>query len=119
MEEICLKNDNGSDMSFRGRLFSECSWYDEDHKTMTRQKLFVTDSNEQVYYIVRSRGRDHSRHAYRLKMDDGFCVINDGKNEICMQFDLLMLAVRGLCGLEDGATPSLSVVEEMLTACNA
>ena len=52
MEEICLKHDNGSDLQFRGRLFSECSWYDEEHGMLTRQKLYVTDNNEQVYYIA-------------------------------------------------------------------
>lgn len=46
MEEICLKHDNGSDVQFRGRLFSECSWYDEEHGMLTRQKLYVTDKNE-------------------------------------------------------------------------
>lgn len=119
MEDICLKHDNGNDMSFRGRLFSECSWYDEEQQTLTRQKLFVTEENDQVYYIVRSRGRDRTRHAYRLRMDDGLCLINDGKNEIRMHFDMLMLAVRGICGLEADATPSLSMVEEMLRACNS
>ena len=58
MEEICLKHDNGSDLQFRGRLFSECSWYDEEHGMLTRQKLYVTDNNEQVYYIVRSSARN-------------------------------------------------------------
>ena len=36
-----------------------------------------------------------------------------------IQFDMLMLAVRSLCGLADGATPSLEQVEEMLKAANA
>ena len=94
MEDICLKHDNGNDLSFRGRLFSECSWYDEALGTLTRQKLYVTDTNDQVYYIVRSSGQERSRRAYRL-------------------------AVRGLCGLEAGATPTLSMVEEMLKAANA
>ena len=36
-----------------------------------------------------------------------------------LQFDMLMLAVRGLCGLDDGATPSLEMVEDLLKAANA
>lgn len=38
---------------------------------------------------------------------------------MALQFDLLMLAVRGLCGLDAAATPTLSMVEEMLKAANA
>ncbi|MFT4302849.1 MAG: hypothetical protein QM579_13990 [Desulfovibrio sp.] len=119
MEDICLKHDNGSDFSFRGRLFSECSWYDEALGMLTRQKLYVTDTNEQVYYIVRSSGQERSRHAYRLAVRGDNCIIHNGMAEMSLQFDMLMLAVRGLCGLESGATPTLSMVEEMLKAANA
>lgn len=49
-------------------VFSECSWYDESQGTLTRQKLYVTENNEQVYYIVRSSGSERSRHAYKLFM---------------------------------------------------
>ena len=119
MEDICLKQDNGSDLRFRGRLFSECSWFDEEHSMLTRQKLYVTDNNEQVYYIVRSAGQKHTRHAYRLSVQGENCVIDNGNSEMTMQFDMLMMAVRGLCGLEAGATPSLEMVEDMLKAANA
>ena len=47
------------------------------------------------------------------------CIIDNGVTEMALQFDMLMLAVRGLCGLEAGATPTLSMVEEMLKAANA
>ena len=110
MEDICLKQDNGCDFRFRGRLFSECSWYDEAAGLLTRQKL---------YHIVRSGGQTRSRHAYRLFMREDTCVIHNGTTEIALQFDMLMLAVRGLCGLADSATPSLAMVEEMLKAANS
>ena len=119
MEDICLKQDNGCDFVFSGRLFSECSWYDESQGTLTRQKLYVTANNEQIYYIVRSSGPERSRHAYKLFMRGDVCVIHNGATEMALQFDMLMLAVRGLCGLDSGATPSLSMVEEMLKAANA
>jgi hypothetical protein len=119
MENICLKHDNGADIQFRGRLFSECSWYDEESGTFTRQKLYVTDSREQVYYIVRKNGNEHSRHAYRLAVRGDSCIIFDGTTEITLGFDALMLAVRGICGMEDGTTPTLSQVEDMLKAANS
>ncbi len=119
MEDICLKHDNGEDLRFRGRLFSECSWYDEEAGVLTRQQLYVTDQREQVYYIIRSQGQERSRHAYRLSVHGDHCVISNGQSEMTMQFDMLMLAVRGLCGLDANATPSLDMVEEMLKAANA
>jgi len=119
MEEICLKQDNGNDIAFRGRLFSECSWYDEEHSMLTRQKLYVADNNDQIYYIVRSSGQERTRHAYRLSVRGEDCVIDNGQSSMTLQFDMLMLAVRGLCGLEADATPSLGMVEEMLKAANA
>ena len=51
MEEICLKHDNGSDLQFRGRLFSECSWYDEEHGMLTRQKLYVTEGLDEKFTL--------------------------------------------------------------------
>ena len=66
MEEICLKQDNGCDFRFCGRLFSECSWYDDGQGILTRQKLYVTTDNGQIYYIVRSGGQTRSRHAWLL-----------------------------------------------------
>ena len=76
MEDICLKHDNGCDFTFRGRLFSECSWYDEGLGMLTRQKLYVTDHNEQVYYIVRSSGQERSRHAYKLRISRNGAVFS-------------------------------------------
>lgn len=119
MENICLKHDNGEDLRFQGRLFSECSHFDEDSGTLTRQQLYLTDTNDQVYYIVRIEDQKRTRHAYRLAIEGDTCVINNGRSEITLKFDMLMLAVRALCGLDAGATPSLEMVEELLRAANA
>ena len=119
MEEICLKHDNGEAMRFLGRLFSECSHFDEENSCLTRQQLYITADGEQVYYIIRSGGQQRERNAYRLSVKGDICVINNGASEIAIQFDLLMLAVRSLCGLNADATPSLSAVEEILRAANA
>ncbi len=119
-EDICLKHDNGPDIQFRGRLFAESSWYDEEHGTLTRQKLYVAENNDQVYYIVRGAGQQRARSAYRVSVQGDMCIIRNGATEMALQFDMLMLAVRGLCGLKDAeATPSLEMVEEMLKAANS
>ncbi|MDD2966338.1 MAG: hypothetical protein PHN64_02430 [Desulfovibrionaceae bacterium] len=120
MESVCLQHDNGADLTFRGRLFSECSWFDEESGTLTRQKLYVTDSNEQVYYIVRGAGKQRVRSAYRVSVQGETCFIHNGSQEMALQFDMLMLAVRALCGLKDNeAMPSLENVAEIVKAANA
>lgn len=119
MDDICLKHDNGADLRFRGRLFSECSWFDEETGTLTRQQLYMTDTREQVYYIVRSRNHERTRHAYRLSVHGDTCVIHNGATEMVLQLDMLMLAVRGLCGLDENAAPTLGMVEDLLKAANA
>ena len=119
MEHVCLKHDNGADIAFSGRLFAESSWYDEENDTLTRQKLYVTEQHDQVYYIVSGSGSRRSRRAYRVSVMGDHCIIHNGATEMTLQFDMLMLAVRGLCGLDAGATPTLSMVEEMLKAANA
>ena len=119
MEDVCLKHDNGADIVFRGRLFAESSWFDEENSTLTRQKLYVTDQHEQVYYIVSGSGSARTRRAYKLSVMGDHCIIHNGATEMVLQFEMLMLAVRGLCGLDANATPSLSMVEEMLKAANA
>ena len=100
LENISLKHDNGEDMRFRGSLSSECSWYDEEHGVLCRQKLYVTENKDQIYYIMRTGAEEHSRRAYRLKVQDQTCIIHNGKAEVRMPITLLMLAVRGLCGMD-------------------
>ena len=84
-----------------------------------RKKFWTTEGGGWVCYVVRSDGKEHTRHAYRLNVQENMCVIHNGNTEMRIQFDMLMLAVRSLCGLADGATPSLEQVEEMLKAANA
>lgn len=119
MNEICLKRDNGDALCFQGRLFSECSHFDEETSCLTRQQLYVTDQGEQVYYVVRSHGQDKERNAYRLTIKNDSCVINNGAFEIEMKFEHLMLAIRGLCGLDSDMLPTRMEMEEILRAANS
>ena len=119
MEEVSLKHDNGPDIVFRGRLFAECSWFDEEHSALTRQKLYVTDTNEHIYYLVSDVGEERQRRAYRLSVLGDRCVIHNGNTEMVLQFDMLMLAVRNLCGISNEATPAIDIVEQTLRAANS
>jgi len=118
LEEISLTLDNGINMSFRGRQFAGGSWFDEESNVLTRQNLYVTDTNEHVYSIVTGSGKQRSRRAYRVTLQGDTCVINDGRSEMTIGYDMLMLAVRSLTGLDQDATPTLEMIEETLKAAN-
>ena len=112
LENVCLKQDQGGDVNFRGRLFSECSWFDDETKQLVRQKLYVTEDNEQVYSIVRSAGENKSHHVYRFSVKGDNCVIVAGKNETVLPFPMLMHVVREICGLEEDEVPTLAEMEK-------
>jgi ribosomal protein S9 len=121
MEKLTLQSDTGADITFRGRLFSESSYFDEETGMMTRQRLYVTDQNQQVYSIVTSDGRRKERRVYLLKAEEGVCRINNGLYDVTVPVELLMLAVRGLCGLTESeqSTDFFAALEESLKAANA
>jgi len=117
-EEISLSLDNGINMTFRGRQFAGGSWFDEENNTLTRQNLYVTDNNEQVYSIVTGSGKQRSRRAYRVMVQGDICTFNDGRNEMTLSIDMLMLAVRSLTGLDQDAAPTMDMIEQTLKAAN-
>lgn len=118
MENIALQLDNGATLDFSGRLFSEASWFDEDSDVLTHQKLYLTEANEQVYSVVKRAGKSRSRRAYRISVQGELCQVFDGQSSMTLPFNMLMLAVRSLCKLDEGATPTLEMVEETLRAAN-
>ena len=115
---VVLHLDNGAEMQFSGRPFAGGSWFDDETGELTRQKLYTTESGEHVYSIVTGKGQQRSRRAYRIAVQGDSCSVTDGKSEMTLPFDMLMLAVRSLCGLDENATPSLELVEETLRAAN-
>ncbi len=119
MEDLCLKGDFGAEISFRGRLFSECSYFDEESRAITRQRLYVTDQGEQVYAITSGLGGHKESRVYKLKLEGDHCVIDNGHSEITLGTELLLTCVRGLCGLdEQGSAQLLASLEDTLKAAN-
>ena len=106
---VVLHLDNGAEMQFSGRPFAGGSWFDDETGELTRQKLYTTESGEHVYSIVTGKGQQRSRRA---------CTINDGRTEMTLDLEMLMLAVRALSGLEKDDAPTLDMVEETLRAAN-
>ena len=117
-EKVTLTLDNGASLSFSGRQFAGGSWYDEETGVLTRQNLYVTESNEHVYSIVSGSGQTRSRRAYQVALSGEQCHISDGHSEMTIELEMLMLAVRALSGLDKEEAPAMEVVEDTLRAAN-
>ena len=115
MENITLRLENDAVLSFRGRLFSEAVWNDEESGIFTHQKLYVTDKGEQVY-VIRKGGERRLCRAYRVSLRGDRCLIYNGRSTLELPLDLLMLAVRTLCGTDDPL--ALEQVEESLRSAS-
>lgn len=118
LTRITLNLDNGAVMEFSGRAFAGGSWYDEETETLTRQKLYISESGEHIYSIISGQGQERSRRAYRVSLAGETCTINDGQSEMTLNLEMLMLAVRALAGMERADGPTLDMVEETLRAAN-
>ena len=115
MENITLRLEGDAVLSFRGRLFSEAVWNDEESGVFTHQKLYVTDQNEHVY-VIRKGGERRLCRAYRVSLRGDRCLIYNGRSTLELPLDLLMLAVRTLCGTDDPL--ALEQVEESLRSAS-
>lgn len=99
-EKMFLRSDNGAELFFRGRLYSEVSYYDEESTALTRLRLFATESGEQVYSIVSGSGPAKTRRHYIIAQDGEFFRISNGIQTMSLPPDLLFAAVFGLCGID-------------------
>lgn len=99
-EKIFLRSDNGAELYFCGKLYSESSYYDEESATLTRLRLFLTENGEQVYSIVSGSGAEKTRRHYTVAPDGVFYRISNGIQTLTLPLDLLFAAVFGLCGID-------------------
>ena len=99
-EKIFLRSDNGAELYFCGQLYSESSYYDEDTATLTRLRLFITDTGEQVYSIVSGSGTQKHRRHYLVSAMGQRCRVSDGVQTLVLPVEMLFAAVFGLCGID-------------------
>lgn len=99
-EKIFLRSDNGAELYFRGQLYSESSYYDEETATITRLRLFITDSGEQVYSIVSGSGSEKTRRHYTVAQDGDLYRISNGLQTLSLPPETLFASVFGLCGID-------------------
>ena len=119
-ETICLRSDNGSEYSFRGRMFAESSSYDDESASLMRLRLFLSEDGAHVYSIVSGTSTEKSSRYYVVQREGDMCRMNDGRQVLVVPVELLFSAVFGLCGIDPAQAESLRpVVEDALHAAGA
>ena len=88
-EKIFLRSDNGAELYFCGQLYSESSYYDEETATLTRLRLFITDTGEQVYSIVSGSGTQKHRRHYLVSAMGQRCRVSDGVQTLVLPVEML------------------------------
>lgn len=106
-EKIFLRSDNGAELYFCGKLYSESSYYDEDSATLTRLRLFLADNGEQVYSIVSGSGAGKTRRHYTVAPDGDFFRVSNGIHTLTLPLEMLFAAVFGLCGIDPSRAEEL------------
>lgn len=106
-EEHVLHDDAGNEIRFRGKLFSESSYFDDEQNAITRLKLYVTNDGRQVYSVVSSSSTAKRRRVYILRIEDDLCRIANGAQEITLRTDMLFTVVFGLCGVNPAQEDAL------------
>jgi|GEM_PF-219015 len=101
MEQITLENETGANIAFLGRLYAEHSFYDEETRVLTQQKLYITEQGDQAYSVVSSDGRMKEKRAYLIKRSGNLCKIYNGLFDVTVNARDLLAVVKGLCGLTD------------------
>ena len=118
-EKVTLKSENGTELTFTGRLFSESSYYDQDTTHLTRLRLFVTEEKELVYSIISGSGNEKTRRYYTVAVEGSLCRMSDGVLSINVPVEMLFSAVFGLCGIDPARAEELRpLFEENLRAAN-
>lgn len=115
-EEITLQSDNGTELHFYGRMYSESSHFDEDTATLTRLRLYVTSKETYVYSIVSSSGAVKKRRLYVISPEGtDIYRLSDGIMTMTVSLDLLFASVFGLCGIDTARADELKPeIEESL-----
>ena len=120
MRTFSLPNDVGADMEFTGILCSENMYHDHESGTVTRQRLFMTDTKDQIYSVIVSDGMNKDQRVYKMRVEDDVCRIDNGLFDIALDVSLLSSVVQGLCGLnsESKAEEFISTMVDNLRAAN-
>ncbi len=117
-----LKLNNGSAFNFRGELFAEASWFDDETQNITRQRIYATEDGAQVYSISEGDGEVRENKVYELVTEGENVSISNTQEKLDMPRHMFMSFIRTLIERVDAdADPEYTMehIEELLKAANA
>jgi hypothetical protein len=93
LEEFTLPGYGNGNLVFRGRLFSEGSFFDGEGGGLTRLRLFAMEDRSVVYYVVSSLGEEKSRRVYILRVEGELCHVDNGRRHLTLPLEPLLDSV--------------------------
>ncbi len=91
LRQITLENDNGATISFRGKLYAQTSFFEEETGVLTKQELYSTQEGDQAFRIISSNGEQKTKASYLIKRNEEACVITNGEKTLSLPFEWLFL----------------------------
>ena len=100
MKAVTLENDGGAPLSFRGSLYAQTSFFEEDTGVLTKQELYATDDGRQAFQIVTSDGDSKQKSSYFVRREGDTCVMSNGEQELSLPHEWLMLFTQALWDID-------------------
>lgn len=100
MKAVTLENDAGSTISFRGSLYAQTSFFEEDTGILTKQELYSTEDGHQAFRIVTSDGGSKQKSSYLVRREGDTCVMSNGDQELTLPHEWLMLFTQALWDID-------------------
>jgi len=100
MKAITLDNDGGASISFRGMLYAQTSFFEENTGVLTKQELYSTEDGDQAFAIIASDGEAKQKSAYLVKRVGDVCVMSNGEQELSLPYEWLMMYTQALWDID-------------------
>ncbi|WP_461208970.1 hypothetical protein [Desulfocurvus sp. DL9XJH121] len=100
MKAVTLENDGGVDISFRGSLYAQTSFFEEDTGVLTKQELYATDDGQEAFRIVSVDGDSKQKSSYLVRRQGGYCAMSNGEHEMSLPYEWLMLFTQAIWDMD-------------------
>lgn len=100
MKSVTLENDGGADVTFRGALYAQTSFFEEDTGVLTKQELYRTEDGQQAFRIITTDGGTKKRSSYLIRRQGNRCVMSNGDQELSLPYEWLMMYTQALWNMD-------------------
>ncbi len=116
---ITLENDNGGSITFKGVLYAQTSFFEENTGVLTKQELYSTEEGHQAFALISTDGDLKRKSAYIVRRRGEMCVMDNGSQTMSLPYDWLMMFTQALwdidlerqrkrCGMDDCSSVSVN-----------